>query len=206
VLVAIDDLQWLDEATAAVLLYALRRLGPEPVRLLATCRGDPGGELPFGLNRAIDEERLGRLAVAGLSEGAIRRLLRLRFGLTLTRVELHALHEAVGGNPFYTLELVRSGLTTDVTGTVHIPTCVQALAGARPPSTGSASRARPTSRGTACTRFTRLCADDRSRPATRAARAATARGSSATSRGSPRSSAGGPLTGGPPGAAVRRAS
>ena len=38
VVVAIDDIQWLDPATAAVLEVALRRLGDEPVGLLGTVR------------------------------------------------------------------------------------------------------------------------------------------------------------------------
>ena len=33
-LVAVDDLQWLDQPTAAMLAYAARRLGDEPIRLL----------------------------------------------------------------------------------------------------------------------------------------------------------------------------
>src|SRR5215211_3798523 len=39
VLVAVDDLQWVDSASAAVLQFALRRLRTEPVGLLATVRG-----------------------------------------------------------------------------------------------------------------------------------------------------------------------
>jgi DNA-binding CsgD family transcriptional regulator len=131
VLLAVDDLQWFDEGSAAVMLYALRRLGSEPVRVLATCRGEPGVELPFGFRQALEEERLGLIEVRPLSEGAIRRLLRLRLGINLTRVELHALHRAVGGNPFYALELGRIGLAADDTGAVHVPRNVQALAGER---------------------------------------------------------------------------
>ena len=41
VLVALDDVQWLDSSSAAVLQIALRRLGNEPIGVLATLRVAP---------------------------------------------------------------------------------------------------------------------------------------------------------------------
>ena len=41
VLVAIDDVQWLDPVSAGALRYAFRRLDLEPVLVLATERSDP---------------------------------------------------------------------------------------------------------------------------------------------------------------------
>jgi hypothetical protein len=41
-LLAVDDLQWLDPSSGGALGFALRRLETEPVRLLATVRGPPG--------------------------------------------------------------------------------------------------------------------------------------------------------------------
>jgi hypothetical protein len=41
VVVAVDDAQWLDPATAAVLQIALRRLRAEPVGALITVREAP---------------------------------------------------------------------------------------------------------------------------------------------------------------------
>ena len=41
VLIALDDLQWLDSSSAGVLQIALRRLDDEPVSLLATVRRAP---------------------------------------------------------------------------------------------------------------------------------------------------------------------
>ena len=41
VVLAVDDLQWLDDPSARVLEFALRRLGGEPTGLLASAR-DPG--------------------------------------------------------------------------------------------------------------------------------------------------------------------
>ena len=44
VVIAIDDLQWLDLPSAAALEFALRRLGSEPVGLLASVRIQAGGQ------------------------------------------------------------------------------------------------------------------------------------------------------------------
>jgi DNA-binding CsgD family transcriptional regulator len=130
-LVAIDDLQWLDEATGAILVYAFRRLGTADARLLATCRGEPGRPLPCGLEQAVDPRSLTRLGLEPLSEGAIRRLVRIRLGLSLPRLQMHALYEATQGNPFFALEVGRAGLKTDASGLVVMPRSLQRLVGAR---------------------------------------------------------------------------
>jgi DNA-binding CsgD family transcriptional regulator len=130
-LVAIDDLQWLDEATGAILVYSFRRLGKADARLLATCRGEPGGPLPCGLEPAVDPRSLVRLGLEPLSEGAIRRLLRIRLGLSPPRLQMHALYEATQGNPFFALEVGRAGLQTDASGLVVLPRSLQRLVGAR---------------------------------------------------------------------------
>ena len=57
--VALDDLQWLDPSSAAVLQIALRRLREEPVGVLATARDAP--EAGLDLARAFPGERLTRL-------------------------------------------------------------------------------------------------------------------------------------------------
>jgi hypothetical protein len=61
VVIAVDDLQWLDRPSAAVLDYALRRLRGEPVGLLASARAlaDAGSAPPAGAG--LDGARLGRL-------------------------------------------------------------------------------------------------------------------------------------------------
>jgi ATP/maltotriose-dependent transcriptional regulator MalT len=104
-LVAIDDVQWVDTSSAEILRFVLRRLEADPVGVLATVRGRPV-EAPFELDRAFAEFQ--RLPVTPLSVGAIHRLLWGRLSLNLTRPTLVRVHEAVGGNAFYALEVGRA--------------------------------------------------------------------------------------------------
>jgi DNA-binding NarL/FixJ family response regulator len=106
VLVAVDDVQWLDPPTALVLEFVARRLAEEPVGLLVAERVAGDAEAPLGLGRSDLE--VGRVRLGPLSTGALHRVLRDRFGVTLTRPVLRRVHEASGGNPFYALELVRA--------------------------------------------------------------------------------------------------
>lgn len=104
VLLAIDDAQWVDESSADVLRFVLRRLGSLPVGVLATVRGRPV-EAPFELERSF--ARFRRLTVGPLSVGAIHSLLWDRLELALPRPVLVRVHTATGGNPFFALELGR---------------------------------------------------------------------------------------------------
>jgi DNA-binding CsgD family transcriptional regulator len=112
VVVALDDAQWLDSASAGVLQIALRRLRDERVGLLATLRTASDRGTAFPLDRAFPEERLERIALGPLSLAAIHTLLRDRLGLELTRPELARLYEATAGNPFFALELGRELVRT----------------------------------------------------------------------------------------------
>ena len=113
-LVALDDIQWLDPASAGVLQIALRRLRDEPLGLLATLRlGPEFGGSPVELERSFPDERLERLTVGPLSLAALHRLLQERLGLELTRPELARVQEATAGNPFFALELGRELVRTN---------------------------------------------------------------------------------------------
>jgi DNA-binding CsgD family transcriptional regulator len=107
VLVAVDDAQWLDPASAGVLEFALRRLSGERVRVLVTVRVAERGRVPLRLQRALTEEQLVRLHVGPLSLGALHRLVRARLRVALPRPTLVRVHEASAGNPFYALEIAR---------------------------------------------------------------------------------------------------
>jgi DNA-binding CsgD family transcriptional regulator/DNA polymerase III delta prime subunit len=96
-ILAIDDIQWLDEPTARVLDFVLRRLDDEPVGLIASRRTIDDSE-PIVAMPGTPAERVTRIDVRPLSIDAVDRLLRARLRL----------HAVAGGNPFYALELGRS--------------------------------------------------------------------------------------------------
>ena len=99
VLVVVDDLQWLDNASARALSFALRRLRLEPVGLLAAVRTDWSGNLPPLATNSVPAERVDHLRLGPLSLGAIRELLATRTTLSPSRSLLLRLHETSGGNP-----------------------------------------------------------------------------------------------------------
>jgi DNA-binding CsgD family transcriptional regulator len=105
--VAVDDLQWLDAASAFVLAFAARRLESEPVGLLATVRLAPEEAEPAELAHALGDERLTRLPLGPMTVAAVYELIRVRLDFPLPRSLLLRVHEASGGNPFLALELAR---------------------------------------------------------------------------------------------------
>ena len=107
VVVAVDDVQWLDGASAFIVEFALRRLRDEPVVFLLTLRT---GEEPalLALERALPYEKLRRLTIGPLSLGALHRLLRDRLGQVFSRPNLRRLRQLSDGNPFFALELARA--------------------------------------------------------------------------------------------------
>src|SRR5829696_5165892 len=61
VVLAVDDLQWLDPSSASALAFALRRMREQPILLLLARRVGEGAE-PSELERAIQGDRLERLS------------------------------------------------------------------------------------------------------------------------------------------------
>jgi DNA-binding CsgD family transcriptional regulator len=106
VVVALDDVQWMDRSSAEVLQIALRRATDVRVRLFATVRDEHEVSLPIDLGRSFPAGALMRISLGPLSVGALRLLLKERLSLTLARPQLARLHEVTGGNPFFALELV----------------------------------------------------------------------------------------------------
>jgi len=105
VLVAVDDVQWLDPPSAAALQFAARRLAGAKVKLLVAARREDDAQ-PLQLERDLAQS-LDRIDVGPLSLGALHRLLFSRLGEPLSRPTLRKVHEVSGGNPFYALEIAR---------------------------------------------------------------------------------------------------
>jgi DNA-binding CsgD family transcriptional regulator len=107
VVLAVDDLQWLDRESSQVLGFALQRLAEEPVSLLATVRIAAEEREPAEVRRALGDT-LTRVQLEPMSVGGIFELLRTRLGLKLSRPTLMRVYDASDGNPFYSLELGRA--------------------------------------------------------------------------------------------------
>ncbi|MGA5294941.1 ATP-binding protein [Streptomyces koyangensis] len=99
VLVVLDDAQWCDRASLAVLSFVAGRLAGEPVRLLIGARD--GGHLP-GFDRQVPTLTLGPL-----DEAAAHRLLDLRPDRPAGHTRARILDQA-GGNPLALWELART--------------------------------------------------------------------------------------------------
>jgi DNA-binding NarL/FixJ family response regulator len=115
-LLAIDDLQWLDQATASVLGFALRRLEDQRIRLLVCERsasswpGTTFDERTRSTKTVLDA--LGpcayaEVAIAPLSQQDTERLLREKFPKQLLPRAAALAAAASEGNPFYAIEVAR---------------------------------------------------------------------------------------------------
>ena len=126
---AIDDLQWLDESSAGVLRFALRRLESEPVVVIGTQRTDATVREP-ALLADLPAERITRIQVTGLGAEAIDRLIDESLDLQLAPTMLRRVHAISGGNPFYAVEIGRAMQARGMeraTGEVPLPESLTGL-------------------------------------------------------------------------------
>ena len=127
--VAIDDEQWLDRASARVLAFALCRLRDDPVCVLLTRRVQSDGALWPELARGYGSGGLQTLTVDALDLPTLDALLRAQLRRTIPRPVLRRIHTVSGGNPLYALAIARE-LAPEQTGGGDIsvpPSIVEAL-------------------------------------------------------------------------------
>jgi DNA-binding CsgD family transcriptional regulator len=128
--VAVDDVQWLDRSSADALSFALRRID-RPLTLLLARRMGAGGQ-PAELEGALAPGAIARLPVGPLSVGAIQAVLREQLDRSFPRPTLLRIHEASGGNPLYALELARAlRPDLDPTQPLPVPETLEELVAAR---------------------------------------------------------------------------
>ena len=104
VVLAIDDLQWLDSVSARALRYALRRFDDEPIGVLATLRAD-GGD-PLDATRSLPPERCASMELGPLGLDELRGVLS-GVVASISRPALGRIHAVSGGNPLFAIELAR---------------------------------------------------------------------------------------------------
>ena len=106
-LLAIDDLHWLDSSSVSAIAFALRRLAGR-VGMVATVRIDRDSANATSWLRLRRPDELRRFHVQPLSLSGLREVIAARLGQSLPRPTMVRLHEISGGNPFYALELARA--------------------------------------------------------------------------------------------------
>lgn len=105
VIVAIDDLQWIDVSSAGVVNFAVRRVHSEPVGLV-TC--ERTGERPEGFPTTVLSEGWHQsLSLSGMSAAALFHVVRDQLSIALPRPALLKVTETSGGNPYVAIELAR---------------------------------------------------------------------------------------------------
>jgi DNA-binding CsgD family transcriptional regulator len=104
-LIAIDDAQWMDAASAATLAFALRRLRNAPIGVLLAQR--TGIELPLVPGAVAGPDRVTVVDIGPLTVAALHHLIKARSGSPPARSTLVRIHETSGGSPFFALEILR---------------------------------------------------------------------------------------------------
>ena len=131
--IAIDDIQWLDASSASAVGFALRRLDGSNVTLLLARRlgVEVGGPIESSLERRRDRACRHRAAQPRRDPRAPASAA----GRPFARPTLLRIHDVSGGNPFYALELGRSVAAAESTGPavepLVVPTGLEALVSAR---------------------------------------------------------------------------
>jgi DNA-binding CsgD family transcriptional regulator len=155
VLVAVDDIQWLDAASASALAYAARRLRSERIGLLLARRS--GLDSPLLDDLARRPGRLVDVRVGALDIASLHQIVQAHLSIALPKPLLAEVHQASGGNPFFALEIVRtlgrSGVSVEAGRPLPVPDSLHDLVHGRllalPPESrdflaAAAAHARPT--------------------------------------------------------------
>ncbi len=109
----IDDAHWLDDASAAALLFTARRLGPERIALLFAARD--------GDVRRFDAEALPELLVGGLAPSAAQALLHEHTGSEVSDAVTAQLLQQTRGNPLALVELPGALTAGQLSGSDPLP-------------------------------------------------------------------------------------
>ncbi|MDY7000093.1 MAG: LuxR family transcriptional regulator, partial [Actinomycetota bacterium] len=126
VVIAIDDLQWVDASSQAVLAFVARRLRGRTA-LLLTERPEPQRE-PASIWLRLDAtDGVERLSLRPLSLGGLHEVISHRLGRSFPRPTMVRIGEVSGGNPFYALELARGLDDTPLRGDAELPSSLAEL-------------------------------------------------------------------------------
>ena len=125
VTLVIEDLQWIDLASARALLFAFRRLSADRVLVLLSSRAGASPQLGDGWERFVgSDRRVTRLSLGGLGAEEIRALSNALGRAGLTARSAQRLREQTAGNPLLTRALLAELTDQELTaagGSLHAP-------------------------------------------------------------------------------------
>lgn len=126
VLLVIDDAQWLDPSSRAVIGFTVRRLSGRVGMFITIRAGDPDSSdmqwLQFRRPDAVLRVRLRPLTLGG-----VHTLVARRLGRTLPRPNIVRIHEISGGNPLFAMELAVATAEDASAATVVLPDTLASL-------------------------------------------------------------------------------
>ena len=130
VLIAVDDVGWLDDSTLSVLAFVARRVDDLPIGLLTALRLPAEDFDPLGLDRALGCDRFRRISLGPLPIDPIVRIIEGRFAGRFSPPVLRRIAAASGGNPLFALDITRSldpCALPEASGPLPIPESLHAL-------------------------------------------------------------------------------
>jgi DNA-binding CsgD family transcriptional regulator len=130
VLVAIDDVQWLDPSSKTVFAFAARRLTGH-VGVLLTERSQHGAETATSWLRLRRPDGVERIRLRPLSLGGLRELFEEKLGQSFPRSTMVRIAEISGGNPYFALELARTTISGSPSDESELPATLADLVRAR---------------------------------------------------------------------------
>ena len=110
VVLVLDDLHWIDGATASALSFLMPLTATVPLHIVGTYReADPDDAHPLsvalaGAHRLVTVDRV---RLRGLSAGPARQVIEELGGVPVGEATVNELLSASGGNPFFLTELIR---------------------------------------------------------------------------------------------------
>ena len=129
VLLAIDDLQWLDPSSAAVVSFAAGRVSG-PVGVVGAVRVEPDGDAANWLTTSTPDS-LTRIRLDPMTPRELHVVMSRRLGQAFPRPIAARIHQISGGNPFYAIELGRAISTGAIRADTPLPGTLAELVRAR---------------------------------------------------------------------------
>jgi ATP/maltotriose-dependent transcriptional regulator MalT len=130
VLVAIDDVQWLDPSSEAVVAFVARRLKGR-VGVVLTERSQRGAETTTSWLRLRRPDGIERIRLRPLTLGGLRELFDEKLGRSFPRPTMTRIAELSGGNPYFALELARTMASESPGSEVALPATLTDVVRAR---------------------------------------------------------------------------